>query len=227
MRVEALVLASQGCVWAIPPASQITGVTGVSARSTGAVDAAAAVGSEPAVGAGVTLFATDALAVEVRGQLTDSAAAAAPGVWLRFPLGSSDRVWLGNRLGPVVGTGELGRFVPYDNPYAGGSWNAQLGWRVGRNPDNPGVVAITTGVEITLPLYGDTHPHVEQVRVGDERVDLVLLAGRWVPTELRIEAPVGPAGALTGSIGADWFGAEPLPRASLGVRLGLGPADER
>lgn len=209
-----------GCAVAVPPQSQLTGVSGLAARTSSAVDVAAVLGVEPSVGLGVAASPARGFGIEARGQASDSSASVAPGLWGRTALDEDRRLWLGARLGPVVGTGEMGSSVPFDNPFAGGSAHLQAAWRFA-SEENPGVLSATAGFEWTEPLYGERHPRVRRV----EGAKLVLAPGMWTPLDLRLEAPVGDLVAFTATVGADAYLLRGwTPRASIGLRYTLAAA---
>lgn len=213
------VLVLHGCAVAVPPPSHLTGTGGISARTTAAVDAAAAAAIDPAFGLSASGPIGSAVTVEVGGQVTDSAFAANPGLWMRGPLHGAERLWGGIRVGPVLGTGEGGDAVSFDNPYAGASAQVQGAWRFGASRVNPGIVSATLGFEWTEPLYGDRHPRVRRV----EGHPLYLVAGQWLSGEVGLEVPVGHVGALRTTVGADaYLRLPPFPRWSFGARLALG-----
>jgi hypothetical protein len=228
-------LALPGCFVAIPPPAGLGGVTAGSVYTASTPTLSFA--GEPQLQAGsVSLSAspTSQLGYELRGEASPRHVATAPGLWLRTPLGPRERVWGAIRPGVIFGTGELGDYVPFDNPYLGGSVDLQLAYRFGRFPSNPGALALTVGGEVTQPLYGDTHPTMQiestSTTVGGaqqvETHDLQLMMGAWMPLELRAELPVQDIAALTGTVGIESYLMEaPTPafwRFALGVRVPLG-----
>jgi hypothetical protein len=114
----------------------------------------------------------------------------------------------------------MGPYVPFDNPFVGGSAHLQGALRFG-SEDNPGVLAATVGFEWTEPVYGERHPRVRRV----EGTRLELAPGMWTPAEVRLEAPVGDLVAFTATAGADAYLLRGWsPRASIGVRYTLSRA---
>jgi hypothetical protein len=228
-------LALPGCFVAVPPPAGLGGVTAGSVYTT--PTPTLAVAGEPQLQAGsLSLSASPSSRVgyELRGEASPRHVAAAPGIWVRGPLDLEEKLWFGARPGGIFGTGELGTYVPFDNPYLGGSIDVQLAYRFGRYRTNPGAIAITTGGEVTWPLYGDTHPtaRIQSTTTtagGAQQVEfreLQLLQGVWIPVELRLEVPVDDIAALTGTVGFESYLVEaPSPtlwRLALGVRIPLG-----
>lgn len=215
------VLALQGCVAAIPPPAGLGGRAAVSAAAGSDVAVSAAIGHEVAASAGIVERLGRSAAVEVRGQVTDASVAADPGLWLRAPLGDEERDWVAARIGGVAGTGTLGPELAFDNPYVGPTLHLQYALRYGGAEENPGIFAVTTGVEYEISLLHDF-----QTDLGQGETTVARLNAVWVPLDLRVEAPIGPRGAVTASVGGSWYAPVALagailPHASLGLRFGL------
>ncbi len=175
-----------GCIPAVPPAAHFTPVVAgsVAVQPTTSVE----VSTMPALAVTqlVPVPGAPILAFDARAQGSLSYGSIGPGLWLRTRGAQHDGFHLGFRLGGDVGTGDIGGFLPWQMPFAGGSFSAQAA----HGYQETGAFAVTFTMDVQVPFNTTDVAVLVEDTVSGDILEVIPIPAFYNQLDLRLDAPI-------------------------------------